>query len=212
MAKSSIRASAQSQSVSTLNAAKHAQTTAQAINLKRGKAHAPTLPNAETIAHNQRVKLGITMLCFNQCVAIEYSEKRGTISLFFNLSGGSRSMMDANGFAVIPTDFLRGAEAFLAGVLYSAVSRMNLPSADADRDLPDLNEHGYGVELMTYGAFASVELILDACRLADMNWYESHLHQVIDELNDVLSDAAVFVENRIAYLAKSQHNAQEVAL
>lgn len=212
MAKSSIRASAQSQTISTNNAAKHAQTTAQAGSSKRGKAHAPTLPNAETIARNQRVKLGTAMLCFNQCVTLECSEKRGTISLFFNLSGGSRSMMEANGHQFIPVDFLRDSEAFLAGVLYSAVSRMCLPSPDVERDLPELNANGYCIEVTMSGQYSAVELIVDACRLADVNWYESHLHQVIDELNDVLSDAAVFVENRIAYLAKSQHNAQEVAL
>lgn len=173
--------------------------------------HAPRPLSPELIERNQSINLHLVMLSFNACVSVEYAEESGVVSLFFNIGAGSnRSMLDAKGFPFIDTDFLRGNEAFLAGILHGL--RVGAYCACSEFDQSGLNEHGYGIDLVAGRNHASVELMIDVRRLSDLAWYQANMTAMIEELSDVLSDAAVFVGNRLAYDSKAEHNTQEVAL
>lgn len=218
MAKSSICASAQSQSVVTANASMTAQTTANAGRLS-ATTHAPH--TMHTIGELSQV------LCdFGRCVDVELDRQNAVMHLVFDLCGCPDSMVNNRTGAVqVQADFLRDSQAFLAGIILNQSDRVRHFEVKPERDIAHLYENGrgYAVWFETAGTWAQVTLQVDALHV-NPQWLAKHIDALVTDLNDVLSDAMVYVQNRIAstplidpvnaahYQTVNTVNTQEVAL
>ena len=218
MAKSSICASAQSQSVVTANASMTAQTTANAGRLS-ATTHAPH--TMHTIGELSQV------LCdFGRCVDVELDRQNAVMHLVFDLCGCPDSMVNNRTGAVqVQADFLRDSQAFLAGIILNQSDSVRHFEVKPERDIAHLYENGrgYAVWFETAGTWAQVTLQVDALHV-NPQWLAKHIDALVTDLNDVLSDAMVYVQNRIAstplidpvnaahYQTVNTVNTQEVAL
>lgn len=192
MAKSSIRASAQSQSVVTANASMTAQTTANAGRLS-ATTHAPH--TIHTIGELSQV-----LRDFGRCVDVELDGQNAVMHLVFDLCGCPDSMVNNRTGAVqVWADFLRDSQAFLAGIILNQSDRVNHFEVKPERDIAHLYENGcgYAVWFETAGTWAQVTLQVDALHV-NPQWLAKYIDALMTDLNDVLSDAMVYVQNRIA--------------
>lgn len=233
MPKSSIRASAQSQSIVTANASMTASAMAQASHAASGKPTTPTANSgrlsATTPARHTIPTIGElsqALRDFSRFVSVESDGKNAVMHLVFDLCGCPDSMVNCRtGAAQVQADFLRDSQAFLAGIILNQSERVNRFEVKAERDIAHLYENGRGYAILfeTVGTWAQVTAQIDALHV-NADWLSERIDFLVDDLYDVLSDAMVYVQNRITstpvidpvdaadYQTVNTVNTQEVAL